>query len=146
MTGTVRGIAKRLAVAAAVAALLLGVGQPPAVDAAKVRDARPVNVKVRSFSSDCGTMGGTATVKNSPFGGVKHVTCTGGGLGGTTCTYTSRTSNCHPAREAPDQPAGEPGQIEAPDLDRAQGSEAGPRIASTDRHQDHGKSGHGRRT
>jgi len=105
MTSMMRRLGPFLTAVAFVATLLLG-AMPAAPTAAQpVSDVREVKVKVRDLKLDCKTFEGTATSRPSAMDDDKYiVNCTGGGLDGLTCVYTSTTSDCWVDRKGPRQP------------------------------------------
>jgi len=149
MTNVMRKLGRIVAASAMAAAILFGGMLTMEVGAQPVRDVRDVKVKARSLSNDCVTLGGTASSRPSAMDSDKMITsCSGGTLGGLTCVYTSKTSDCTTTRTDPGQPTAVPGGSGITDV--AAMSAAGADQGDPDRDHDtnkksRGKHGKGRR-
>jgi hypothetical protein len=122
------------------------------IAAQPVSDVRDVKVKVRDLKLDRKTFEGTASSRPSATDDDKYiVTCTGGGLDGLTCVYTSTTSECWVERKDARPPGAVPQADDGLGVAKARGAQAdAAHIAHDDRsgqdtHCNHGKHGKHRR-
>ena len=146
MTRAMKTIGQTVAAAAMVMAILFGGMVTAEVGAQPVKDVRDVKVKVRSLSNDCADFGGTATSRPSAMDDDKMiVSCSGGSLGGMTCVYTPKTSDCGTTRTDPGQSAGVPGETGIADVAAMSSADAGHDDGDRDRDakKRHGKGKHG---
>jgi hypothetical protein len=91
-----------------------------------INDARDAKVKVKEFTFDCETFGGTATTRPSGMDDDKTIgTCKGGEFDGYYCVYTPTTRDRGFSRDA-DDPGVNPGQSDISNLAPTDTPDANP--------------------